>query len=73
MDSNQLLSICLSSLVAVFVLLSFLAIAMRILVAAFPEALEKLAKSDAAVLAAISATVTSIYPGLQVTRVEEEE
>ena len=73
MDSNQLLSICLSSLVAVFVLLSFLTIAMRILVAAFPEALEKLAKSDAAVLAAISATVTSIYPGFQVTRVEEEE
>jgi len=46
---------------------------MRILVAAFPETLEKLAKSDAAVLAAISATVTSIYPGLQVTRVEEEK
>jgi len=73
MDSNQLLYICLSSLLAVFVLLSFLAIVMRILVAAFPETLEKLAKSDAAVLAAISATVTSIYPGLQVTRVEEEK
>jgi len=73
MDSNQLLYICLSSLLAVFVLLSFLAIVMRILVAAFPEALEKLAKSDAALLAAISATVTNMYPGLQVTRVEEEK
>jgi len=73
MDSNQLLYICLSSLLAVFVLLSFLAIVMRILVAAFPEALEKLAKSDAALLAAISATITNMYPGLQVTRVEEEK
>ena len=73
MDSNQLLYICLSSLLAVFVLLAFLAIVMRILVAVFPEVLEKLAESDAALLAAISATITTMYPGLQVTRVEEEK
>lgn len=73
MDSNQLLFVCLSSLLAVFLLLTFLAIVMRILVAVFPETLEKLAKSDAALLAAISTTITSRYPGLRVTRVEEEK
>lgn len=73
MDSNQLLFVCLSSLLAVFLLLTFLAIVMRILVGVFPETLEKLAKSDAALLAAISTTITSRYPGLRVTRVEEEK
>ena len=73
MDSNQLLLVCLSSLLAVFVLLTFLAIVMRVLVAAFPETLEKFAESDAALLAAISATINSIYPGLRVTKVEEEK
>ena len=73
MDSNQLLLVCLSSLLAVFVLLTLLAFVMRILVAVFPETLEKLAKSDAALLAAVSATVTSMYPGSRVTRVEEEK
>jgi hypothetical protein len=73
MDSNQLLLICLSSLLAVFVLLTVLAIIMRVLVAMFPEVIEKLAESDAALVAAISATVTNKYPGLRVTRVEEEK
>ena len=73
MDSNQLLYVCLSSLLAVFVLLTVLAVAMRILVAVFPEVVEKLAESDAALLAAISATITNMYPGLKVTRVEEEK
>jgi len=73
MDSNQLLYICISSLLAVFVLLTLLAIVMRILVAVFPEALERLAASDAALLAAISATITTMYPGLRATRVEEEK
>jgi hypothetical protein len=39
----------------------------------FPEVIEKLAESDAALVAAISATVTNKYPGLRVTRVEEEK
>jgi hypothetical protein len=70
MDSNQLLFVCLSSLLAVFVLLTILAVTMRILVAVFPE---KLAKSDAALLAAVTTAVASIYPGMRVTRVEEEK
>ena len=70
MDSLGLLFVCLSALLAVFVLLTILAIIMRILIAAFPE---KLAKSDAALLAAVTTAAASIYPGMRVTRVEEEK
>ncbi|NIN72767.1 MAG: hypothetical protein GTO46_12755 [Gemmatimonadetes bacterium] len=70
MDSYQLLFVCLSALLAVFVLLTILAVTMRLLVAVFPE---KLAKSDAALLAAVTTAVASIYPGMRVTRVEEEK
>lgn len=72
MDSYQLALICLSSLLAVFVLLTVLAATMRALVAVFPEQLDKLATSDAAVLAAITTAAASAYPGMTVTRVEEE-
>jgi hypothetical protein len=70
MDSYQLLVVCLSALLAVFVLLTILAVTMRLLVAVFPE---KLAKSDAALLAAVTTAVARIYPGMKVTRVEEEK
>jgi hypothetical protein len=70
MDSLELLFVCLSALLAVFVLLTILAIIMRILIAVFPE---KLAKSDAALLAAVTTAAASIYPGMRVTRVEEEK
>lgn len=73
MDSYQLLFVCLSSLLAVFVLLAVLAVTMRILVAVFPETLEKLATSDAALLAAIATAVANLYPGMRVTKVEEEK
>lgn len=73
MDSYQLLFVCVSSLLAVFVLLAFLAAAMRILVAVFPDKLAKLAGSDAALLAAVTTAVASKYPGMRVTRVEEEK
>jgi hypothetical protein len=73
MDSLELLFVCLSALLAVFVLLTVLAIIMRILIAVFPEMLDKLATSDAALLAAVTTAAASIYPGMKVTRVEEEK
>ena len=73
MESSQLLLVCLSSLLAVFVLLTLLAVTMRVLVAVFPQTLEKLATSDAPLLAAITTAVASVYPGMRVTRVEEEK
>ena len=73
MESYRLLFVCLSSLLAVFVLLAVLASIMRLLIAVFPETLAKLAKSDAALLAAVTTAVASVYPGMRVTRVEEEK
>ena len=73
MDSLELLFVCLSALLAVFVLLTILAIIMRILIAVFPETLQKLATSDAALLAAVTTAAASLYPGMRVTRVEEEK
>jgi hypothetical protein len=73
MNSYQLLLVCLSSLLAVFVLLTVLSVTMRILVAVFPEKFGKAAKTDAALLAAVTTAAASIYPGMRVTRVEEEK
>jgi hypothetical protein len=73
MESLDLMFVCLSALLAVFVLLTILSIIMRVLIAVFPETLEKLAKSDAALLAAVTTVAASLYPGMSVTRVEEEK
>jgi len=73
MESNQLLFICLSAFLAVFVLLTILALAMRILIAVFPETVEKLVESDSALLAAVTTAVMTVYPGTKVTKVEEEK
>jgi TRAP-type C4-dicarboxylate transport system permease small subunit len=73
MESLDLMFVWLSALLAVFVLLTILAIIMRVLIAVFPETLEKLAKSDAALLAAVTTAAASLYPGMSVTRVEEEK
>ena len=60
---------CGLAFVSVFVLLSVLAVVMQAITALFPERAEVV---DAAVVAAISATVASVYPGARVTRIEEE-
>ena len=68
MDPN-LLVICVTAFVAVFILLSFLALVMRTLIAVYPERIT--AGSDAAMIAAVSAAVTMAYPGTKVSKVEE--
>lgn len=69
MDSPELLYACASALMAVFVLLSILAITMRILIAVFPE---KVMQGDAAMLAAVTTVLSAKYPGMRVTKVEEK-
>ena len=70
MGRADLLMVCIVSFSAVFLLLAFLAVVMRILIQILPE---KLAKTDAAVLAAITAAVSTLYPGTRITRVKETE
>jgi len=69
MGSSDLLMMCVAAFSAVFVLLSLLALAMRGLIAVFPE---KAAKTDAALLAALTSVVSAVFPGSKITRVEEE-
>ena len=68
MAQPNLLVICLSAFVAVFLLLSFLAVVMRVLIAAFPE---KVGGIDSATIAALTAAAAYAFPGTKVTKVEE--
>ena len=68
MAPQSLLVICLSAFVAVFLLLSFLAVVMRVLIAAFPE---KVVGIDSATIAAVAAAAAYAFPGTRVTKVEE--
>jgi len=52
MGSLDLLLMCLSAFIAVFVLLSVLALIMRVIIAVFPEKVQLV--SDTAVLAALA-------------------
>jgi hypothetical protein len=69
MGSADLLMVCISAFSAVFVLLALLALAMRGLIAVFPE---KIASTDAALLAALTSVVSAVFPGSRITKVEEE-
>ncbi|MCK4301812.1 MAG: hypothetical protein KAW91_03510 [candidate division Zixibacteria bacterium] len=68
MESLDLLLICVSAFVAVFCLLAVLALVMRIIIFVFPQ---KEAAADAAMIAAIALTVSALYPGTSITKVEE--
>jgi hypothetical protein len=68
MQSYELFTICISAFMAVFVLLTVLAIIMRLIIAAFPA---REVTGDAAMVAAVSTVMQNIYPGTKVTKVEE--
>ncbi len=70
MQSTDLLMICISAFVAVFVLLTVLAILMRLIIVFFPQ---KKNIADAAVLAAVTTVMHNLYPGTKITRVEEKK
>jgi hypothetical protein len=68
MTEPDLLSISIVAFVAVFSLLSVLAIVMRLLTTIFPGETDR---GDAAVYAAISSAASRAFPGTRVTRIEE--
>ncbi len=69
MEFMGLLSICIAAFISVFILLTVLALAMRVTLMIFPE---RMADTDAAVIAAITSVAGRVYPGTSVTRIEEE-
>jgi len=68
MNPPDLLVISLSAFVAVFLLLGFLAVVMRLLIAAYPA---KVGGIDPATIAAVTAVAAYVFPGTKVTKVEE--
>ena len=69
MGPPNLLMICVAAFCAVFLLLAFLALVMKILTNVFPE---KVADGiDSAMLAAISASMSVVYPQTKITTVEQ--
>ena len=68
MNTPDLLFMCLSAFVAVFILLTALAVIMRLILRIFPA---KAADTDPAILAAIASTMNSVYPNTQITKIEE--
>ncbi len=69
LDVTGLFSACLVAITAVFSLLGVLALIMRLITALFPV---REARTDSAVVAAISTAVASVWPGAKVTRIEEK-
>ena len=68
MERDDLFMVCMTSFFAVFLLLAFLAVVMRILTKVLPE---KVATIDAAVLAAITTAASTLYPGIKITKLKE--
>lgn len=68
MELPELLSVCISAFVVVFIILTALALFMRLIIVLFPE---KPADDDKAVFAVIASIMNRIYPGTKITKIEE--
>ena len=68
MESTELVFVCISSFLGVFILLTVLALLMRLIIMVFPE---KEVGADAAMVAAVTSAVQSVYPGTNITKIEE--
>jgi len=68
MGQGELLLICASAFVAVFVLLSVLALVMKLIIVVYPA---KAVQTDTVMMAAMATVVSSIYPGTKLTKIEE--
>jgi hypothetical protein len=69
MPSAELVYICVSAFIGVFLLLSVLAGLMRLIQTVFPPAVSS--GPDAAAIAAITSVMQTLHPGIHVTKVEE--
>lgn len=69
METTELILICGIAFFVVFVILALLAFLMRTIMLIFPE---KSAKLDAAMVAAVAATVQTVFPGTKITKLEEK-
>ncbi len=68
MESLELVYICFSAFSAVFVLLTFMALFMRIICWVFPDRPDD---EDVAIYAAIASTYQTQFPDTNITKIEE--
>lgn len=68
MASANLVVVCISAFAAVFLILAVLAILMRLITAIFPQ---RDSGADAAIIAAVTSTMSTIYPNSRITNIEE--
>lgn len=69
MEATQLVQICGIAFLAVFTILSFLAVSMKLITTLFRV---KMATIDSTVVAVLSSSVATVFPGAMVTKIEEE-
>jgi len=70
METTELYMICGIAFLVVFIILTLLAFLMRIIMIIFPE---KVAAVDSAIIAAVAATVQTVFPGTKITKFEEKK
>jgi hypothetical protein len=68
MGGSELLIICGSAFLTVFIILSLLALGMRLIILSFPY---KGDSSDSAVYAAVTTVVSNMFPGSKISKIEE--
>jgi hypothetical protein len=64
----DLLLYCITAFIAVFALLTVLAVVMKLITQVFPE---RLPGKDVAMIAAVASVVSALYSGAVITKVEE--
>lgn len=69
METPHLITICLTSFAAVLILLSLLALIMRIITLIFPAKED----DDTVVIAAITSTYNVHYPGTRIIKIGEQK
>ena len=70
MGEENLAILCITAFTAVFLLLALLAGVMELIMRIFPQ---KLVRTDAVYVAAITSTYYALFPGAKVTRIEESK
>jgi hypothetical protein len=77
MEQSTIISICISAFIAIFIVLSLLALIMHYIVILFPqkqsEAVLEQNQVDSAVIAAITTTYQAVYPGGKITEIREKK
>ena len=69
MQTTDIISISFSAFIAVFLILSSLAIFMHLIIKAFPFI--ESSKEDQVIYSAIATVHSTIYPGTKITKIEE--